>query len=195
MSAANGSQGSLQRSSWKAQAIRRGDIKISGPIPIPEDASPDNEEVKDFEKHGPNPPQDTAVDHPTQHNPEPPQAPPPPPPAVQTHSHTEALVHPGEDPHLQDGHRKSPPAQLFVPVQTTPERHRRSATEPMLLSPKSVTPETPTRALTRKKRKSGIRGVFRKMFGRKGREEYGEDDTLSVQRSQTHRQPQRVSVR
>ncbi|KAF2452024.1 hypothetical protein P171DRAFT_16596 [Karstenula rhodostoma CBS 690.94] len=188
----------LRRSSWKAEAIRRGNLKISGPIPITEDVPLNDGEVKEFEKHGtlsPNLPQDTPMAHPTQHIPDPPLAPPPAPPVVQGESYPQTSVTPENQPEVQKEHRSSPPPQqLSVPMQTTPERHRRSATEPIsIVSPIPPTPETPTRAATRKKRKSGLRGVFRKMFGRKSREEEDEDEDQLPQRSQPQRQPQRVS--
>lgn len=188
----------LRRSSWKAEAIRRGDLKISGPIPITEDSPLSDDEVKDFEKHGtlsPKPPQDTPVDYPTQHVPEHPLGPPPPPPVVQGEAYPRTPVPPEDQPEMLEELRSSPPQQLSVPMQTTPERHRRSATEPMpIASPIPPTPETPTRAATRKKRKSGLRNVFRKMFGRKSREEDDEDEGQLPQRSQTQRHSQRASV-
>lgn len=187
----------LRRSSWKAEAIRRGDLKISGPIPITEDVPLNDEEVKEFEKHGtlsPKPQQDTPVAHPTQHIPDPPLAPPPAPPVAQGESYPPRSVTPELQPKIRDGLRSSPPQQLSVPMQSTPERHRRSATEPMpIASPIPPTPETPTRAATRKKRKSGLRNVFRKMFGRKSREESDEDEGELPQRSQTQRQSQRAN--
>ncbi|KAJ4351249.1 uncharacterized protein N0V89_006588 [Didymosphaeria variabile] len=186
----------LRRSSWKAEAIRRGNLKISGPIPITEDVPLNDDEVKEFEKHGTlsaSLPQDTPVVHPTQHIPDPPQMPPPAPPIVQAESHPQASVQPEDQPEERVEIRNSPPRQLVVPMQSTPERHRRSATEPIsIASPSPLALETPTRASTRKKRKSGLRSVFRKMFGRKSREGSEEDDQ-HVQRSQTQRQPQRAS--
>jgi hypothetical protein len=188
----------LRRSSWKAEAIRRGDLKISGPIPITEDVPLSDEEVKEFEKHGtlsPNLPQDTPVVHATQHIPDPPLVPPPPPPVVQGEPCPETSVHPEDQSSIREEHRHSPPQQLSVPMQITPERHRRSATEPIsIASPIPPTPETPTRASTRKKRKSGLRNVFRKMFGRKSREGSDEDEGQIPQRSHTQRQSQRASV-
>ncbi|OAG10106.1 uncharacterized protein CC84DRAFT_1184240 [Paraphaeosphaeria sporulosa] len=186
----------LRRSSWKAEAIRRGDLKISGPIPITEDVPLSDEEVKDFEKHGtlsPKLPQDIPVAHPTQHFPGPPLAPPPAAPVLQGELYPQTPIAPEDESEKQEKFRSSPPQQLSVPMQTTPERHRRSATEPMPISPIPPTPETPTRAATRKKRKSGLRNVFRKMFGRKSREELDEDEGQLPQRSQTQRQSQRAS--
>lgn len=189
----------LRRSSWKAEAIRRGDLKISGPIPITEEMPLNEEEEREFEKHGtlsPSPPQDDPVVPPTQHFPDPPQVPPPAPPVAPLLSQSPTSVLPEEQPEDNTEHRTSPPSQLSVPMQTTPERHRRSATEPIsIASPLPPSPETPTRASTRKKRKSGLRNVFRKMFGRKSRGESDEDDAQSVQRSQTQRQSHRASVR
>ncbi|KAL1592741.1 hypothetical protein SLS60_011157 [Paraconiothyrium brasiliense] len=187
----------LRRSSWKAEAIRRGDLKISGPIPITEDVPLNDDEVKEFEKHGtlsPSLPQDTPVVHPTQHVPDPPQIPPPAPPVIQVEPNPQASVQPEDQLEERVEHRASPPRQLAVPMQSTPERHRRSATEPIsIASPNPPTPETPTRAGTTKKRKSGLRNVFRRMFGRKSREGSEEDETQAVHRSQTQRQSQRAS--
>ncbi|KAL5422559.1 hypothetical protein PMIN04_004593 [Paraphaeosphaeria minitans] len=187
----------LRRSSWKAEAIRRGNLKISGPIPITEDVPLSDEEVKDFEKHealSPKLPQDTPVVRPSQPIPESPFAPPPAPPVVQGELYSQTSVPPADEPKEQGKIRSSPPPQqLSVPMQTTPERHRRSATEPMPISPIPPTPETPTRAAARKKRKSGLRNVFRKMFGRRSREESDGDEGQLPQQSRIQRQSQRAS--
>jgi hypothetical protein len=188
----------LRRSSWKAEAIRRGDLKISGPIPITEDVPLSDDEVKEFEKRGtlsPNLPQDTPEVHAPQHIPDPPLAPPPAPPIVHEDPDPDASVQPEDPPQVREEHRHSPPQQLSIPMHNTPERHRRSATEPIsIASPIPPTPETPTRTSTKKKRKSGLRNVFRKMFGRKSREGSDEDEGQIPQPSQTQRQPQRASV-
>lgn len=197
MSVAASPQGNLQRSSWKAEAIRRGDLKISGPIPITEDVPLNEEEEEEFEKHGSLSPilsKDTPAY--TAHNAsEPVQASTPSPPAVQVESVPKPPSQPDEIAQGQPEQRASPPAQLSVPSQASPERHRRSATEPMpISSPIPLPPETPTQTSTRKKRKSGLRNVFRKMFGRKSRDESDDFEVQPVQRSQTQRQSQRVSV-
>ena len=197
MSVAASPQGNLQRSSWKAEAIRRGDLKISGPIPITEDLPLNEEEEEEFEKRGTLSPimsKDTPASS-AQNPSDPVQAPTPSPPAVQVEPIPEAPSQTDEITHGQPIHRASPPAQLSVPMQASPERHRRSATEPMpISSPIPPPPETPTQTSTRKKRKSGIRNVFRKMFGRKSRDESDDFEVQQVQRSQTQRQSQRVSV-
>lgn len=199
MSAAASLQGNLQRSSWKAEAIRRGDLKISGPIPLTEDMPLNEEEEEEFEKHGklsPSPQQDTSVYQPTQHNPDPPQVPSPAPGVARTETHPQASAQPEETLQQEARSRISPPMQLSVPMQTTPERHRRSATEPISISsPIPPTPETPTQTSTRRKRKSGLRNVFRKMFGRKGKDEQDEYEVSPVQRMEQPRKPQRDSVR
>ncbi|KAJ4305734.1 hypothetical protein N0V90_001265 [Kalmusia sp. IMI 367209] len=199
MSVEGNLHGNLQRSSWKAEAIRRGDLKISGPIPITEDVPLNEDEEKKFaEKHGTlssSLPQDAQVD-PMQHPPEPPHAPPPAPPVIQVEPHQQTSVQPEEHPQIRDEPRQSPPKQLAVRMQTTPERHRRSATEPISIaspSPLPSYPETPTRLSSRKKRKSGLRNVFRKMFGRRSRDGSEEDEVQTPQRAQTQRQSQRVS--
>src|SRR5690348_12790003 len=86
-------QSLLRRSSWKAEAIRRGDLKISGPIPITEDMPLSEEEEKQFAQTGtfsPVDPHPDPQDDPVQRPPTP-QNPPPPvpisnPPDVAEHS-------------------------------------------------------------------------------------------------------------
>ncbi|KAF1965181.1 hypothetical protein BU23DRAFT_34538 [Bimuria novae-zelandiae CBS 107.79] len=200
MSVVGSPQGNLQPSSWKAEAIRRGDLKISGPMPITEDMPLNEDEEREFEKHGtlsPSLPQETPMENPTQHVPRPPPGPPPgPPPAPpisQVEVHPQTSAQPEERPQTRTEYRDTPSRQLSVPMQTTPERHRRSVTEPIsIASPIPPTPETPTRASTRKKRKSGLRSVFRKMFGRKSRDD-DEDEVQPGERSQNQRQSQRIS--
>lgn len=195
MSADGHFNGNLQRSSWKAEAIRRGDLKISGPIPITEDIPLNEEEEREFaEKESALSPSTLHDDLnqvvPTQQLPDPPQFPPPAPPVIQVEPQPRSLSL-EEQPQIPVETRKSPPQHLPVQMQNTPERHRRSATEPISIatpSPLLAHPETLTQLSNRKKRKSGLRNVFRKMFGRRSRDESEEDEVQLPQRAQTQRQ-------
>lgn len=183
----------LQRprsASWKVEAIRRGDLKISGPIPIEEDTPLSDEEEREFaEKHG-GKRTDEAMDGPT--------------PVQQTirqvpNSQATLRVEDGteetavktvsrdqdyarQELELHDQHPARSPLRSPLgmhPTDGTPAGQRDS-----VFQPRSHTPPTPFRATPeststtsaalnakKQKRKSGIRGVFRKMFGRKDREE------------------------
>jgi len=186
-------ESSLQRSSWKAEAIRRGDLKISGPIPITEDVPLNDFEEKEYAAKQAAllqaPPQHSPPEH-TERLPDPPTVPPPPSPAVQEEAPQHVSAQKDDPPHPLDSHvelpQSNPPVAMHEPV----ERHRRSATEPTLHStpsPFQSIPETPTRSSTKKKRKSGLRNVFRKMFGRRSRDDSLEDEARRAQPSQAQR--------
>lgn len=179
-------QGSLQRprsASWKVEAIRRGDLKISGPIPIEEDTPLSDEEEREFaEKHGEKGSEE-AVSAPEQHTIR--QV----PNSQATLRHedvTEEVAmktasrdqdYARQELELHDQHPARSP--LRSPLAMHPTDGQRES----VFQPRSHTPPTPFRATPestshsnaaaakKQKRKSGIRGVFRKMFGRKDRDD------------------------
>jgi hypothetical protein len=183
-------QTSLQRSSWKAEAIRRGDLKISGPIPITEHVPLNDEEEKEYAESGGLDrflqPQD-ALEEQIVRPATPPQAsqPPPsvPPQAFALRSNpVEEQPHPQED--LPESHPSvSPPVIRHVDAV-----QRESVIQPssyMSPTPLRSTPESTTKA-AQKKRKSGLRGVFRKMFGRKSRDEHENQEGEASKRGHSY---------
>ena len=184
-------QDNLQRprsASWKVEAIRRGDLKISGPIPIEEDTPlSDEEEREHAERLGEKrtkemqnlraPPQHTIrqvhnsqgtlrQDDITEEI------------VMKTASHDQDMAR--QEAELHDQHPARSP--LRSPLGMHPTEGMFEAQRESILPPRSHTPSTPLRATPestsqsntaakKQKRKSGIRGVFRKMFGRKDREE------------------------
>ncbi|KAH8724057.1 hypothetical protein GQ44DRAFT_728046 [Phaeosphaeriaceae sp. PMI808] len=166
-------QSTLQRSSWKAEAIRKGNLKISGPIPITEDTPLNDEEEREYAETGalsPVQPLDDKLD-------QRPQTPPSP------------TAFPLPNPSLEPASLNSHPVDVELPQEVLPERQpsrspprplqidvmaRESAIEPAPYTPQTPfrsTPESATKSAQKKKRKSGLRNVFRKMFGRKSKEE------------------------
>lgn len=202
----------LQRprsASWKVEAIRRGDLKISGPIPIEEDTPLSDEEEREYaDRHGekriedaldiPAPPQHTIRQVPNLQG------------TLRPEDGTEEIAmktasqdqdfarqelelhdqHPARSPlrsplgmHPTDGSLAGQRDSAFQPRSHTPPFQPRSHTPP---TPFRATPESTSStnaALNAKKqkRKSGIRGVFRKMFGRKDREESQERQVERVE--------------
>ena len=184
-------QDSLQRpssASWKVEAIRRGDLKISGPIPIEEDTPlSDEEEREHAEMLGEEmakeaqtlcaPPQHTIrqvfnsqgtlrQDEVTEEI------------AMKTASHDQDMAR--QEAELHDQHPARSPLRSPLGMHPTDgmfEEQRESVLPPRLHTPSTpfrATPESTSHSNTaakKQKRKSGIRGVFRKMFGRKDREE------------------------
>jgi hypothetical protein len=166
---------SLQRSSWKAEAIRKGNLKISGPIPIMEDTPLNEEEEKEFAETGvlqsPSQPPDELDQLDAR-----PQTPPRTPP------HTELLVpsiplgqrasltsHPVDD---QDILPERPPTRSPPRPRQVTDIARESVVESTSHSQNGfrATPESSSKTSQKKKRKSGLRNVFRKMFGRKDKD-------------------------
>lgn len=185
-------QSSLQRSSWKAEAIRRGDLKISGPIPIKEDTPLNEEEERELAETGalsPVQPQD-ELDNDTERPSTPPQplhAPPNVP--VQPLS---LNSHPVEDtvqqPEVVTERQPSRSPPRMRPVE---EMARESVAQSSPYTPSTPlrsTPETVNNSANnsaqKKKRKSGLRGVFRKMFGRKSRD--GEEEDAPSRRGHSY---------
>jgi len=175
------SNSSLQRSSWKAEAIRRGNLKISGPIPITEDTPLNEAEEKEFAETGllsPSQPQDELDE--LDQRPQTPQQPEHPPPNVPLEP-ASLTSHPVEDqvPQREVMHERQPSKSPPRPRQVN-EMARESVIEPTPYTPQTPlrsTPESATKVAQKKKRKSGLRGVFRKMFGRKSKDEPEADET------------------
>ncbi|KAH3913379.1 hypothetical protein HBI56_084230 [Parastagonospora nodorum] len=180
---------SLQRSSWKAEAIRKGNLKISGPIPIMEDTPLNEDEEKEFAETGalsPSHPQDQdgQPDIRPQTPPQPGHAPPSVP--IDRGSLTSHPVDEEVQEVLQARQSRSPPR----PRQVT-EMARESVIEPTTPSRNTfrATPDSTTKSAQKKKRKSGLRSVFRKMFGRKDRDEPEEEETMHRGHSYHHSDP------
>jgi hypothetical protein len=165
----------LQRSSWKAEAIRKGNLKISGPIPIMEDTPLNEEEEKEFAETGalqspsqPSEPQDELDTLDAR-----PQTPPQTEllvPSIPLAQRASLTSHPVDDQDIlpQRTLSKSPPRPRQVP-----EIARESIVESTSHSQNGfrATPESASKASEKqKKRKSGLRNVFRKMFGRKDKD-------------------------
>ena len=166
-------QRSLQRSSWKADAIRRGDIKISGPIPIIQDVPLNDEEETNLTEKGSFDgslqPQE-ATDQQGQ-SPETPTVPsglllriPGQPSALRSNPVENHL--PSGDEVTQHQPSGSPPREEQANEMRPASMIAEPATSPI---PVRAT-ESPAKAAQKKKRKSGLRNVFRKMFGRKSRD-------------------------
>jgi hypothetical protein len=178
---------SLRRSSWKAEAIRRGNLKISGPFPITEETPLNEDEEKEYaEKGSLSPPPPPAMEdhpHPTQ-----------PPPSIPLANGTlhpvsdevEAQSQPSQD------NRKLERKASSSAVRETRDTPKRSAPTPAPYStpsPFPSIPESSTNGTPKRKRKSGLRNVFRKMFGRKSREAQSSahDEEVPVSRHGHHR--------
>lgn len=212
-------QAPLRRSSWKADAIRKGHLKISGPIPITEDVPLNDEEEKDFAEkqkledplsptsHANNDDLMPHGDNLQQHEPTPLQ---PSPNLPDSHAAplqesirpveqdapqaSEEERHHQPPPPSQSKPQSPPPQQQQQQQQSSPQQqshlapstqgdmdsnHRRSATEPVLYSTPSPYPSVPDsspKTTPKKKRKSGLRSAFRKMFGRKDRNDILEEE-------------------
>ncbi|KAF2122615.1 hypothetical protein BDV96DRAFT_639192 [Lophiotrema nucula] len=171
-------EGILRRSSWKAEAIRRGDLKISGPIPITEETPLSDEEEREYaQKHSMDPP--PPLSEPALEPPEP-AHPPPSIPEESLHTVPETV----EPAHPEAQEQEEPRQQQQTNgVRQMGEPPRKSSPEPTVTSPSPFPsiPESTTKTTPKKKRKSGLRNVFRKMFGRRSRErpqEEEEEDTV-----------------
>ncbi|KAF2014893.1 hypothetical protein BU24DRAFT_223260 [Aaosphaeria arxii CBS 175.79] len=195
-------EGSLQRSSWKADAIRRGDLKISGPIPITEETPLSEDEEREFaeaHKAKESPPSNDVLPKsplPQQAIAEP-RVHPNPQPSV----HNESLHATISD--LGDGHASTLqthnsnsnelPEQRTTPIsgRGTSNAQRQSSVEPTYYSTPSPFPSipgetSPKMTAAKKKRKSGLRNVFRKMFGRKSRDEHDHIEEEEEDTSRRH---------
>jgi hypothetical protein len=184
-------QGGLQRprsASWKVEAIRRGDLKISGPIPIEEDTPLSDEEERQFaERHGekrqddalevPAPAQHTIRQVPNSQG------------TLRPEDGTEEIAvktasqdrdYARQELELHDQHPARSPLRSPLGMHPTDGSNYVGSQRESVFQPRPHTPPTPLRATPestphsnmtasarKQKRKSGIRGVFRKMFGRK----------------------------
>ncbi|KAF2028833.1 hypothetical protein EK21DRAFT_68932 [Setomelanomma holmii] len=187
-------QSTLPRSSWKAEAIRKGNLKISGPIPITEDTPLNEDEEEEFARTGalqsPGQPQD-ELDPPNPRPQTPPQPGHAPPtislePASLTSHPVDDMAQPSEGQHARDPSR-SPPR-----LRQVNEIARESVVESTSYNPGTPyrsTPESATKAAQKKKRKSGLRNVFRKMFGRKSKDEPEEEEPARRGHSYHHSDP------
>jgi hypothetical protein len=184
-------QNDLERSSWKAEAIRRGDLKISGPIPITEDMPLNEEEEKEFAETGlllsPGQPQDELEVEEKR-----PQTPPQPqhvPPEVPEESAIQEIHH-VEQQSLQPEiiHQRQPSRSPLRMHQITgvPQESVAQSASYGPSTPLRSTPENAVKVAQRKKRKSGLRNVFRKMFGRKNRDEVEEEESMRRGHSYDH---------
>ncbi|KAH7132227.1 hypothetical protein B0J11DRAFT_220510 [Dendryphion nanum] len=177
---------SLQRSSWKAEAIRRGDLKISGPFPITEETPLNDEEEMAYAEHT-NSNSPTAIATKTTG-----EAPRPVTPTQKSHQRPSSIhdgnstLHPTVESvevqsatrdDEQDSSHKRSPAGVREMSETT---QRQSSAEPVPYSTPSPFPSIPESSTKttpqKKKRKSGLRNVFRKMFGKKSRDEPIQED-------------------
>ncbi|KAJ8105411.1 hypothetical protein OPT61_g10195 [Boeremia exigua] len=183
-------QSNLQRprsASWKIEAIRRGDLKISGPIPIEEDTPlSDEEERKYAEKHTEKRAEDT-LDVPAQHT-------------IRQVPNSQGTLRPEDgaqevtktqsqdqdfarqELELHDQHPARAPLRSPLGMHPTDsssvgqresvvQQRSHTPTTALRATPESTSQYSATMNAKRQKRKSGIRGVLRKMFGRKEREE------------------------
>lgn len=197
-------QGNLQRprsASWKVEAIRRGDLKISGPIPIEEDTPLTDQEEREFaERYGEARPEEAQDMHPTirqvpnsqatlrQENITEEKV-------IKTTSHDQDFAR--QEAELHDQHPARSP--LRSPLGMHPTDGTFAGQRESVFQPSSHTPPTPFRATPestsnsnatanakKQKRKSGIRGVFRKMFGRKDREDSQERSEEPMRRGHSY---------
>lgn len=169
----------LQRSSWKAEAIRRGDLKISGPIPITENMPLNEEEEKEFEETGALSPVQAEGEHEEDEGKEVQR------PKTPTQAEQAAPIVPDEPEEqvTRQLERQSLQPETIQKRQTSrsplrmhqvADMPRESIVQPVPHTPSTplrTTPESATKIAQKKKRKSGLRNVFRKMFGRKSRDE------------------------
>ena len=179
---------SLHRSSWKAEAIRRGDLKISGPIPITEDMPLNEEEEHEYaekNKTETSPlPQESTVEE-GQLSPQAPTHAPPPPPE-EPHQEAEQKE---ERPQTREEQHELQHQKSASPPRAPSETHRRTVTEPISFSTPSPHPNRPdssVRSMPKKKRKSGLRNVFRKMFGKKSRDDEPDEAPEPAHRGHSH---------
>jgi hypothetical protein len=170
-------EGTLQRSSWKAEAIRRGDLKISGPFPITEVLPLNENEEKAYAEKT----QIESVVQPAE--PSPTSNPPPPLPVLpasevaiprseMANADAPAATEEAEVNHMLKHKVSSDSLRPKGEVQATNPPPMATYSSP---TPFSAVPRTSTIADSKKKRKGSLRNVFRKMFGKKAREDNAGD--------------------
>jgi hypothetical protein len=157
--------GNLQRSSWKVEAIRRGTLKISKPIPIDEDTplTTEAEEQDLANKSSP----DQVVQDPSLHH------------AIST---DDAV---SDQPALRQDTTDMPSSRSPPGARPVDDMYRDSVV-PQSPTPFRETPESTSTAAMKRKRKSGLRNVFRKMFGRKDRDELPEVNEEPARRGHSY---------
>lgn len=195
-------QGNLQRprsASWKVEAIRRGDLKISGPIPIEEDTPLNDEEEREFAERRAMEEREEVQDisTPLQHTIQVPVS----QPSLRQEEVTEETAmktasldqdRARREEELRDQQPARSPVRSPLGMHPTDGMQRDSVFQPRsYTSPTSLraTPESTAHSnitAKKQKRKSGIRGVFRKMFGRKDRDEPQEQNEESVRRGHSY---------
>ncbi|KAH7380416.1 hypothetical protein DE146DRAFT_625058 [Phaeosphaeria sp. MPI-PUGE-AT-0046c] len=184
-------QSTLQRSSWKAEAIRKGNLKISGPIPIMEDTPLNDEEEKEYAETGAlqSPSQAPAELEPLESRPQTPPQPEHPPPSIPM-ERASLMSHP-VDEQTQEIIQERQPSRSPPRPQYVPETARESVVEPISYSQTGFrsTPESASNTAQKKKRKSGLRNVFRKMFGRRSRDEPDQEEVSHRGHSYHHSDP------
>jgi hypothetical protein len=181
-------EANLHRSSWKAEAIRRGDLKISGPIPITEDMPLNEEEEHEYAKKtgsetSPLPQESTVEEEQFR-----PQVPAHAPPPVLEELRQEANQV-EERPQTREEQHELRQQKSASPPRATSDSHRRTITEPISYSTPSPYPSRPdssAKTTSKKKRKSGLRHVFRKMFGKKSKDEELDEAPEPAHRGHSH---------
>lgn len=177
MSASASAHSLLHRSSWKAEAIRRGDLKISGPIPITEDTPLSDEEEKKYAQNAARNevihPPDTPLQEQRQRSVSPPR-PLNSPPAVPDHPMPLRSNLVAEQSQQHEETQEHPPLRSPLNLQPVTIIQQRDSVVPQSAlnspTPFRSTPESAAAKNVQKKRKSGLRNVFRKMFGKKSPE-------------------------
>jgi hypothetical protein len=170
----------LQRSSWKAEAIRRGDLKISGPIPLAGESPLEKEEVY-------TPKLETRIEtaiHEPQLSPKQPLVSPTPAPApIAPHDALSTVTGMGEVPseHPENVHslRHKMSSERLREASESQRQSIQPLSEHQPSPMSAIARSSTTMAVGAKKRKGSIRNVFRKMFGRRSREKSpGEADPV-----------------
>ncbi|KAF2126886.1 hypothetical protein P153DRAFT_388206 [Dothidotthia symphoricarpi CBS 119687] len=184
-------QNGLHRSSWKVEAIRRGDMKISGPMPIEEDTRLNGEGEmelagrRELDLHSQ--PQDVPAQQ-NQRSQSPLQSSQPPTKVskdsiLRDPEHAEGQLPQRENVRMQ----QLPISPLRMhQVNATPYESIVQSTPPTTPTPFRGTPESMTKAAQKKNRKSGLRNVFRKILGRKDREKVEEQQEGNVHRGHNY---------
>lgn len=177
MSASASPPSLLHRSSWKAEAIRRGDLKISGPIPITEDTPLSDEEEKKYAENAARNeaihPPDTPLQEQRQPSASPPRPLHSPPPPVSDHPMPLRSNLIADQSQQHEDAQEHPPSRSPLNMQPVTIIQRDSFVPQSALAsptPFRSSPESTAAKNIQKKRKSGLRNVFRKMFGKKNAE-------------------------
>lgn len=175
-------QNGLHRSSWKVEAIRRGDLKISEPIPIdgiplphgPERDPITGKVVSTSQSHNATAQEDQR-----------PYSPPnvPKTPVHQSSDYIKSLSHQRDISRVQ--HLPISPLRMHQMNATSQEHVIQPIPSP---SPSHfrASPESMNTAMQKRNRKSGLRHVFRKILGRRDRDKAEEHGEASMQRGHNY---------